>query len=109
MKFKLQMIKLKNQNCYGTQKLKLGQNLKNIIVMKLKKTHIVMKLKYSNCDKTKNSICDKTQKLKLWWNSKLKLWWNSKTQIVIKHKITNSDTTQKLKTLLLDSLLQEIK
>ena len=75
--------------------------------MKLKKAHIVMKLKNSNCDES--------QKLKLWWNSKLKitngdttqrlkLWQNSKTQIVgqktqkLKMSLTwNCDKTRELK------------
>ena len=107
------MMKLKNSKCsetQKTQKLKLWQNLKPEIVMKLK-----------------NSNWDESQKPELWWNSKtqilmkfkkLKLWQNSKTQIVTKLKLwqlknskcdkliysnydktsnSNCDKTQKLK------------
>ena len=105
------MIKLKlwwnshNSNCFETQKLKLWQN---------SKIQIVMKLKNSNGDKTEklklwpnwktqivtklNSNCEKTQimtKFKLWEN-KLKAW-NVTSQIVTKLEISNYDKTQKLK------------
>ena len=80
------MIKLKNSE---TQKIKLWQNLKTQIVIKLK-----------------NSNGDKTQKLKLWQNSKtqnvkkLNLWQKSncdKTQIVTILKLwqnSNCDQTK---------------
>ena len=45
-------MKLKKSNCDETQKCKLQGN---------SKSHIVMKLKYSNGEQTKNSIDDKTQ------------------------------------------------
>ena len=80
------------------------------------KTQIVMKLKKSNCDKTKTQIVKKTQSLGLWL-----LWQNSycnKTPIVrktqtVKKKLKNSNVTnfkfgQKMKTKILTKLKIEI-
>ena len=50
-------MKFKNLNCDETQKLKFYETQKHQIVMKLKKTQIMMKLNKSNCDEP--------QKLKL--------------------------------------------
>ena len=58
------VIKLKNLIFYETQKLKLGLNSKTQLQQNLT-IQIMIKPKYSNCDKTKNSNCDITQSLKL--------------------------------------------
>ena len=64
--------KLDNSNCDETQKLKLWQNSKILIVTKLK-TQIVTKLKNWNCYKSQKLNCDKTQKLKMWPNYKTEI------------------------------------
>ena len=108
-------MKLKNSNCYKTQKLKLWWNSETQIVLKLKNTkcdktkknQIVTKLKNLTVTKLKKTNnFDKTQKLWLWQNSKcdknlivkknqkIKMW---KTQSVTKLKNINDDKTQKLK------------
>ena len=94
------VMKLKNSNCYKTQKKFNCDGTQTLIAIKLKKSncdnskiHIVTKLKMwrekkskaQNVTKLKNSIYEKTQKLKLWQNPKTLLWQNS-----------NCDQTQKL-------------
>ena len=77
------MTKLKSQivtelNYDKTKKIIPWQNSTTQIETKL--SHIVTKLKSSNCDKT----------------HKVKLWQNSQSKIVTKLKKTNYDKTQKV-------------
>ena len=120
------VTKLKNSNCDKskknssfdkTQTLKLWQNSKTEIAIKIKKIILtnlktwVVTTQKLNCEKSqsvtkpkniivknsktqfvpklKNSICDKTQNFKLWQNSK--------TQMVTKFKNYFCDQTQKPK------------
>ena len=69
------VMKPKNSNFDETLKLKLWWKSITQIMMKIKKTQIVIELKNSYCGKTQNP----------------ELWWNLKTQIVMKIKKSNGE------------------